>query len=157
VYENCANRLPVGFATGMVAARTCYRQSETQFKLDYDTDSQDGPLITGDNPQAGVVKNKVNYIIIFEEGCFNSKRQARRSVSLYEKYKGQVNFVVIDLNRKLSKEQRELKAKYFTGYIPHVVILDKNGNALYNESGEENEENISAILDKALGDRSSVR
>jgi hypothetical protein len=36
--------------------------------LDYNTDSQDGPLITGDNPQAGAAKGKVNYIIIFEQG-----------------------------------------------------------------------------------------
>jgi hypothetical protein len=34
--------------------------------LDYDSDSQDGPLITG--PDSGVVKGKVNYIFIFEEG-----------------------------------------------------------------------------------------
>jgi hypothetical protein len=38
-----------------------------------------------------------------------------------------VNFVAIDLNQKLSKEQREIVDKYFAGYIPHLVILDKNG------------------------------
>jgi hypothetical protein len=37
-------------------------------KLDYNSDSQDGPLITGDNAQGGAVKGKVNYIIIFEQG-----------------------------------------------------------------------------------------
>jgi hypothetical protein len=37
-------------------------------KLDYNSDSEDGPLITGVNSQAGVVKGKVNYIIIFEQG-----------------------------------------------------------------------------------------
>jgi hypothetical protein len=36
--------------------------------LDYNSDSQDGPLITVDNPQAGAVIGKVNYIIMFEEG-----------------------------------------------------------------------------------------
>ncbi|MCI0351098.1 MAG: hypothetical protein L0Z53_16860 [Acidobacteriales bacterium] len=36
--------------------------------LDYDSDSQDGPLITGANPQAGAVKGRVNYIIMFEPG-----------------------------------------------------------------------------------------
>ena len=34
--------------------------------LDYDSDSQDGPLITG--ADSGLVKGKVNYIFIFEEG-----------------------------------------------------------------------------------------
>ena len=37
-------------------------------RLDYNSDSQDGPLITGDNSQAGAVSGKVNYIIMFEEG-----------------------------------------------------------------------------------------
>lgn len=37
-------------------------------KLDYNSDSEDGPLITGEHAQAGVVKGKVNYIIIFEQG-----------------------------------------------------------------------------------------
>jgi hypothetical protein len=35
--------------------------------LDYNTDSQDGPLITGTDG-SGLVKGKVNYIFIFEEG-----------------------------------------------------------------------------------------
>ena len=75
---------------------------------------------------------------------------------MYEKYKGRVNFVVIDLNQKLSKPQRDLVDKYFAGYIPHVVILDKSGKAVYNQSGERDEEKLTPILDKALGDRSSV-
>ena len=67
-----------------------------------------------------------------------------------------MNFVAIDLNQKLSKEQREIVDKYFAGYIPHLVILDKNGKAVYNQSGEREEEKISAMLDKLLDDRSSI-
>ena len=37
-------------------------------RLDYDSDSQDGPLITGDNSPAGAIKGKVNYIIMFQPG-----------------------------------------------------------------------------------------
>jgi thioredoxin-related protein len=126
-------------------------------KLDYNSDSQDGPLITADNSSAGAVKGQVNYIIIFQEGCFNSKRQARRSTSLYEKYKDRVNFVVVDLDRKVSSAQRELVDKYFRGYIPHVVILNKSGKAIYDDSGEVEESKVASILSKALDDRSSQR
>src|ERR1700739_4916558 len=52
-------------------------------KLDYQSDSLDGPLITGDDAQSGFVPGKTNYVIIYDEGCFNSKRQARRTVELY--------------------------------------------------------------------------
>ena len=118
--------------------------------LDYSSDSQDGPLITGEHLQMGAVAGKPNYVIIYGEGCFNSKRQARRTVSLYEKYKERVNFVVIDLDAKRPPEQQELVRKYYQGYIPHVVVLDSAGNPLYNASGEVDEGKIAATLDKAI-------
>ena len=119
-------------------------------KLDYTSDSQDGPLITGDTMEAGFVAGKPAYVIIYGEGCFNSKRQARRTLGLYEMYKGRVQFVIIDIDRHLSREQKALKKKYFRGYIPHVVVLDASGSALYNRSGEVDGTAISALLDKSL-------
>jgi len=71
-------------------------------------------------------------------------------VNLYNQFKGRVQFVVIDLDRKQSPAQQELVKKYFAGYIPHVVILDRSGNAVYNSSGEVEESRIEALLDKAL-------
>jgi len=71
-------------------------------------------------------------------------------VNLYNKYRGRVQFVVIDLDHKLSPAQQELVKKYFTGSIPHVVVLDRSGNAVYNSAGEVEEGTIEALLDKAL-------
>jgi hypothetical protein len=118
--------------------------------LDYSSDSHDGPLITGDRMQDGAVAGKPNYVIIYGEGCYNSKRQARRTVSLYEKYKGRVNFVVIDLDEHRGREQNELQQKYYRGSIPHVVILDAKGAPAYNQAGEVDESVISGLLDKLL-------
>jgi hypothetical protein len=36
--------------------------------LDYSSDSQDGPLITGDQMEAGTVQGKPNHIIFYGEG-----------------------------------------------------------------------------------------
>jgi hypothetical protein len=119
-------------------------------KLDYTSDSQDGPLITGDRMEEGVAQGKPAYVILYGEGCYNSKRQARRTVSLYEKYKARVQFVVVDLDHSLSPAQEELRKKYYKGYIPHVVVLDASGAALYNSSGEVDEGQVSGFLDKAL-------
>jgi hypothetical protein len=119
-------------------------------KLDYSSDSQDGPLITGDHMEEGFVAGKPAYVILYGEGCYNSKRQARRSVSLYEKYKGRVQFVIVDLDRPLSPAQQDLRKKYYKGYIPLVVVLDATGAAVYNSSGEVDEGVISGLLDKAL-------
>jgi thiol-disulfide isomerase/thioredoxin len=117
--------------------------------LDY-SDSQDGALITGDNMDAGFALGKPAYVIMYGEGCFNSKRQARRTVELYKAYKGRVQFVVIDLDHRLSPKQEELKKKYYAGYIPHVVVLDASGSAIYNSSGEVEDAVISRLLDNAL-------
>ena len=47
-------------------------------KLDYTSDSEDGPLITGSSMDAGFDPGKPAYVIMYGEGCFNSKRQAWR-------------------------------------------------------------------------------
>ncbi len=119
-------------------------------KLDYGSDSQDGPLITGDNLEQGFVAGKPAYVILYGEGCYNSKRQARRTVALYEKYKDKVQFIVIDLDHPLPAAQQEIEKKYYRGYIPHVVVLDASGKPLYNSSGEVEEKVISDLLDKAV-------
>ena len=93
--------------------------------LDYTSDGQDGPLITGEHIQDGAIAGRPNYVIIYGEGCFNSKRQARRTVDLYQRYRGRVNFVVVDLDTLRNPAQQELVKKYYKGYIPHVVVLDK--------------------------------
>src|SRR5438270_12972827 len=87
-------------------------------KLDYSSDSQDGPRISGDQLQDGAAAGKPNYVIIYGEGCYNSKRQARRTVSLWEEYKGRVKFVVVDLDQEHPPAQQELVKKYYRGYIP---------------------------------------
>jgi hypothetical protein len=121
-------------------------------QLNYSSDSLDGPLITGDDAQAGFVAEKTNYVIIYGEGCFNSKRQARRTVELYNKYRNQVHFVVVDLDTKRSPEQQKLVKQFYKGYIPHVVVLDANGKPLYNSSGEVDSKEIEGVFAKSFSE-----
>jgi hypothetical protein len=119
-------------------------------KLDYSSDSQNGPLISGDHMREGLAPGKPNYVIFFQEGCFNSKHQARRTVELYEKYKDRVNFVIVDLDRSPSPEQQDLARKFYRNYIPHVTILDARGAVVYDQAGEVEVSRVSALLDEAL-------
>lgn len=121
-------------------------------QLNYSSDSLDGPLITGDDAQSGFVAGKTNYVIMYGEGCFNSKRQARRTVELYNKYRNQVHFVVVDLDAKRSPEQQKLVKQFYKGYIPHVVVLDANGNPLYNSSGEVDSKEIEGVFAKSFSE-----
>jgi hypothetical protein len=123
-------------------------------KLDYSSDSLDGPLINGDDAQSGFVPGKTNYVIIYGEGCFNSKRQARRTVELYNKYRDRVHFVVVDLDEKRSPDQQKLVKEYYEGSIPHVLILDANGKPLYNSPGEVDSKHISSIFEQSFSQAS---
>jgi thioredoxin-related protein len=58
--------------------------------------------------------------------------------------------VIIDLDRQRSPEQQELVEKYYKGYIPHVVVLDSSGKAVYNAAGEVDQSTIAGILDMLL-------
>src|SRR5882757_4169302 len=118
--------------------------------LDYSSDSHDGPLISGDHLEQGAATDKPTYVLIYGEGCYNSKRQARRTVELYEKYKGKVQFAVVDLDKPRSPAQEDLVKKFYKGYIPHVTVLNRDGKIAYNNSGEVEEGEISKVLDKAL-------
>ena len=71
-------------------------------------------------------------------------------MNLYEKYRDRVHFVIIDIDRRRSLVQQELVEKYFKGYIPHVVLLDATGKALYNSPGEAEESKMAIILDGLL-------
>ena len=119
-------------------------------KLDYSSDSNDGPLITGDHMDDGVETGEVNYVLMYGEGCYNSKRQARRTVALYEKYRGRVNFVIVDLDQPLPPAQSKLVKDHYQGSIPHVVILDKSGKAIYDAAGEVSEADIEGVFKTAL-------
>jgi hypothetical protein len=118
--------------------------------LDYSSDSVDGPLITGDDTKAGFIPGRPNYVIMYGEGCFNSKRQARRTVELYSKYRSQIHFVAIDLDVPESAEQQKLVSQYYKGYIPHVLVLNAQGKPLYNRSGEVESSRIEDIFKTAL-------
>ena len=121
--------------------------------LDYNSDSVDGPLITGNDTETGVVAGKPNYVMIYGEGCFNSKRQARRTVALSERYGDKVNFVIIDLDKPQSPAQLKLVQSYYQGSIPDLVVLDGYGKPVYNQAGEQSEDVLSHILDTALQER----
>jgi len=116
--------------------------------LNYSSDSNDGPLITGKNMKDGAVnKGRPAYVIFYHRECYNSKRQARRTVELYEKYNGTVDFIVIDLDSPRSSEQSELVKNHYKNYIPHVTVFNKEGKAVYDKSGEVRNSQMTEILD----------
>ena len=135
------------FSPGVLAATDLKLNSN----LNCSSDSNDGPLITGKNMSDGTInKGKPAYVIFYHRECYNSKRQARRTVELYEKYKGQVDFIIIDLDSPRSSEKSSLVKIHYKNYIPHVTVFNKEGKAVYDKSGEVRNSQMSEILDGLL-------
>jgi len=62
-----------------------------------------------------------------------------------------VHFVVIDLDVPRSPDQQKLVKQYYKGYIPHVLVFDGHGEALYNQSGEVDSQRIEDVFKTAIG------
>ena len=58
--------------------------------------------------------------------------------------------MIIDLDKERPAEQQPLVKQYYKGYIPHVVVLNADGKALYNSSGEVDSRVIEGILEKSI-------
>jgi hypothetical protein len=71
-------------------------------------------------------------------------------VSRYEKYKGRVQFVIVDLDRSRSAAQRALESRFYRGSIPHVTIIESSSQIVYNQAGEADESVLSSVLGRAL-------
>ncbi|HUY14827.1 MAG TPA: thioredoxin domain-containing protein [Terriglobia bacterium] len=119
-------------------------------RLNYAHNKHQGPLITGDNMLQGAVPGMPNYVIFYEEFCYNAKRMAQRTVDLYNKYKGRVNFVVIDFQYGWSDDQNKLVEKYFHRNIPQVTILDSNLKPVFDYTGEAPEDTLDGWIQYAL-------
>jgi hypothetical protein len=154
-YLKTGIRIGLLLACALIFATALLAQGQLKLNphLDYNSDSVDGPLITGNDTLTGAIAGKPNYVMIYGEGCFNSKRQARRTVALSERYGDRVNFVIIDLDKPQSPAQLRLVQTYYTGSIPDLVVLDSDGKPVYNQAGEQTEEALSQILDTLLRDR----
>ncbi len=57
-----------GAGLGMAANLRAAENLRLNPGLNYASDSQDGPLITGDHIEAGIVRGKPNYVFMFGEG-----------------------------------------------------------------------------------------
>ncbi|MGA6984414.1 MAG: hypothetical protein WBZ01_00045, partial [Terriglobales bacterium] len=58
----------------------------------------------------------------------------------------------VDLDVKRSPAQQQLVKQYYQGSIPHVLVLDANGNPLYNSAGEVESKRIEAVFAQSFSE-----
>ncbi len=105
-------------------------------KLSFTDDSSSNFPIRGENLADGrIASDRPTAIFFGTAHCWNTNREAERFVRLYEKKKDAARFLVVDLDHP-SPEQKPLVAKLYSGYIPTLAFLDRDGNVVYDRSGE---------------------
>jgi len=118
--------------------------------LDYNSDSNDGPLFNSKNSDVGIRDGIPNYVIMFSDTCYNSKRQAKRTADLYDEFKGRVAFVTINVDQSAPLSQAPIVREHYKGSFPHLVILDRSGKTVYDRAGEISTDNLRTILNSTL-------
>ena len=122
--------------------------------VSFSNDSSPNFPITGKNLSDGSVAGDQATVIFFgTANCWNTAREAERLVQLYPRYKDKIRFVVVDL-RNPSLAQRPLIARYYSGSIPTIAVIDHEGNVIYDRAGETankrgDTSNLQKLLDSA--------
>lgn len=104
-----------------------------------DDSSANFPIAAKNMSDAAIAADRATIIFFGTAHCWNTNREAERLVSLYPRYRGKVNFIVVDLNHATGA-QRTLMAKYYHGYIPTIAVIDRHGRLLYDRAGETSSE-----------------
>lgn len=145
--------LAVNGSSKIFAADDLKLRPGVSFTQDIDTGF---PIVATDFDNASIDPN-LPTIIFFGAACdLNTNRQAKRLVDIYHKVpKGQVKFIVIDVDHPANEDAKKLIRTYYsppgkTGYIPFEVILDKSGKAVWSQIGEVEISVIKGQLDKVL-------
>lgn len=124
--------------------------------LSFTDDSSANFPIRGENVSDGrIASDRPTAIFFGTAHCWNTNREAERFVALYRKHAPEARFVVVDLEHA-SPDQKKLVSRFYRGYIPTLVFLDRKGNVVYSRPGETARERRDASgLERLLSDARS--
>lgn len=118
--------------------------------FDQDVDTQ-FPIIAKKTEDTTIDAGKPTIIFFGAAGDLNTNRQAKKVVSLYQKFKSKkLKFIVVDVDHPPNDNAKSLIKKFYKGYIPCQTILDRNGNLSWRSDGEVSEKQVSSKLDEQL-------
>jgi hypothetical protein len=100
-----------------------------------DDSSSNFPLAGNSIGDATIASGRATIMFFGTAHCWNTNREAQRLVTLYPKYRDQIDFVIVDLDHP-SLSQRPLIARYYRGFIPTITVIDRHGDVIYNRAGE---------------------
>lgn len=134
-------------ASAAIAASNLRIKDGISFVQDIDN----GFPIVGDNMDDATITPGMPTVIFFgAAGDLNTNRQAKRLVDLYKKVQEKIKAIIIDVDHPANASVVKLIKTYYKGYIPLIVILDKNGKVSTTHSGETDSGDLKSKLDRVL-------
>ncbi len=140
--------LSASLSNAAMAAENLKLREGISFNQDIDSEF---PIVADKMDDYAFGDDHPTFIFFGARGDLNTNRQAKRLVELYKQYgKEKLKFVVVDVDQVKNERGRELLKKYYHGYIPDEVLLDKAGHQAWTQIGEIDEHLISKAIDKLL-------
>jgi hypothetical protein len=114
-------------------------------------DADNGFPIVADNFDDDTIElGRPAFIFFGAAGDMNTNRQAKRVIDLYNSYRKQeVKFILVDVDHP-GKNGAELVKKFYRGYVPCEVIIDRKGNEHLNQIGEVESQVLRKRLEQVL-------
>lgn len=94
--------------------------------------------------------SKPTLIFFGATGDLNTNRQAKRLVELYKKEHGKTKFVIVNVDNTTNDVGRQLIRKYYPGYIPAQLLLDRDGKVIWSQIGEVSRRRLGAQINTAM-------
>jgi len=119
--------------------------------LSFTSDSGPFPIIATNLHDATIEPGRPHLIFFGAASDLNTNRQAKRFVDLYKKRKASaLKFIVVDVDHPTSSEAKALITKYYPGYVPASLLLDKQGKTVWSQVGEVSRRKIRARVGGTL-------
>ena len=91
------------------------------------------------------------FIFFGAAGDMNTNRQAKRVIDLYNSFRhDEVKFILVDVDHPSAKGGTELVKRFYRGYVPCEVIIDREGNEHLNQIGEVESQVLRKRIEQVL-------
>jgi hypothetical protein len=95
------------------------------------------PIVAENFDDAKIEPGRAAFIFFGAAGDMNTNRQAKRVIDLYNSLrKEEVKFILVDVDHPPAKGGTDLVKRFYRGYVPCEVIIDRKGNEHLNQIGE---------------------
>jgi len=141
-------------ALGTCSLQQVWAADELRLKdgISFVQDADNGfPIVAENFDDAKIEPGRPAFIFFGASGDMNTNRQAKRVIDLYNLFRHEeVKFILVDVDHPSPRGGAELVKKFYRGYVPCEVIIDRKGNEHLNQIGEMESQVLRKRIEQVL-------